>query len=88
MTSRDWSIDAKGKRKRHRARAGAGEGRDGTRCDDATMGYNAMVERWECVDGRAMSSRSVDDGSRAVSRVAASRERVEVSVETRRAAGV
>ena len=41
--------------------------------DDAMMGYNAMVERWECVDGRGMSSRSVDDGSRAVSRVAASR---------------
>jgi len=86
--SRDSSMDATRKRKRHRARGGEGEGRDGTRCDDATMGYNAMVERWECVDGRGMSSRSVDDGSRAVSRVGASRERVEVSVETRRAAGV
>jgi len=75
-------------RGRDTARGGEGEGRDGTRCDDTTMGYNAMVERWECVDGRAMSSRSVDDGSRAVLRVGASRERVEVSVETRRAAGV
>ena len=86
MTSRDSSINAKRKRKRHRARARARERRDATY--DATMRYNAMVERWDYVDGRAMSSRSVDDGSGAVSRGAASRERVEVSVETRRAAGV
>ena len=87
--SRDSSIGAKGKRKRHPGARARGRGtlRDAMD-DDAMMGYNAMVERWECVDGRAMSSRSVDDGSRAVSRVGASRERVEVSVETRRAAGV